>query len=307
MQFKTSYALTYVESPDELECELRVVGDSNAKAWLNGEPVITERDDHQGYLELRDAFGFRRRVRLRAGRNTLLLKVSQAMRYGGTFGFIARLCDAGGLPVLPDAAGGDEALERWYRVAVPAGTQGVRLPPGAEAAQLWLDGEQVEAVSSPREAVLAMRTDASNEFVAFPVFEVGPAERPLGPLTHTGLSFYCGTFAYETDLELPAAGGDHLLLDLGTVGSAAEVWVNSQKAGDRVWRPYVFDITPLANAGRNALRVLVANTRANERARGPHQLALWDLPVRGPALLDRIDENGLHGPVRVLRAAVAST
>jgi alpha-L-rhamnosidase/Glycosyl hydrolase 2 galactose-binding domain-like len=302
MQFKTGYALTHVEAPDELGCELRVVGDSNAKAWLNGEPVLTERDDHQGYLELRDAFGFRCPVRLRAGRNTLLLKVSQAMRYGGTFGFVARLCDADGSPVLPGAPDTTDVLERWYRIAVPAGTEGVRLPAGAEAAQLWLDGEQVDVVESSREAVLSVRMPAGGELAGFPVFELGPAERLLGPLTGTGLSFYCGTFAYETELELPAAAGDRLLLDLGIVGSAAEVWLNGQKAGERVWRPYLFDITPLAREGRNALRVLVANTRANERARGPHQLALWDLPVRGPALLDRIDENGLHGPVRVLRA-----
>jgi hypothetical protein len=285
------------------ECELRVVGDSNAKAWLNGEPVLTERDDHQGYLELRDAFGFRRRVRLRAGRNTLLIKVGQAMRYGGIFGFVARLCNADGLPVLPRTPECDGALERWYRLAVPAGTKGLRLPAGAEPAQLWLEGERVNVVESTCEAVLSVRMPSGAELAGFLIFELGQAERLLGPLTGTGLSFYCGTFEYETELELSTAAGDRLLLDLGIVGSAAEVWVNGQKAGERVWRPYLFDITRLACDGRNALRVLVANTRANERARGPRQLALWDLPVRGPALLDRIDENGLHGPVRVLRAA----
>jgi hypothetical protein len=303
MQFKTAYALTHFDSPDELECELRIVGDSNAKAWLNGEPVLTERDDHQGYLELRDAFGFRRRVRLRRGRNSLLVKVSQGMRYGGTFGFVARLCDADGRPLLPPLGSAPaRGQERWYRLGVPAGTTGLRLPAGAEGAQLWLDGEQVEAVASPREGVLAVRVEAGAELLDFPVFDVGPAERLLGSLTHTGLSFYCGTVAYETELDLPAAGNGRLLLDLGTVGSAAEVWLNGEKSGERVWRPYVFDLTALAHEGRNSLRVVVANTRANERARGPHQVALWDLPVRGPALLERIDENGLHGPVRVLRA-----
>jgi hypothetical protein len=309
MQFKTAYALTHVRSPVARACELRVVGDSNAKVWLNDELVLSERDDHQGYLELRDAFGFRIPVRLEAGWNRLLLKVSQGMRYGGTFGFVARFCDADGLPLTdlhaaasPEAAPGKEGGgERWYRLRVPAGTTALRLPPGAERAELYLDGERVDAVATRTEATLALRLPAGDELRDFPVFELGPAERPLGPITHSGLAFYAGTLVYETDFDLPAGlDGRRLELDLGTVGVAAAVALNGIPVGERAWRPYTLEVTAALRPGRNELRVEVANTRSSERARGPHQLALWALPVRGPALLDRLDENGLHGPVRIL-------
>ena len=307
MQFKTSYAWTQVESDEARELELRITGDSNAKAWLNGEPVLTERDDHQGYLEHRDAFGFRLGVHLHAGTNHLLLKVSQAMRYGGTFGFVARFCDAEGYAVpgvqAVDAAGEEPSrVERWYRVPVPAGATGVDLPSGAAPEQLYLDGEPVEgSFQTAREGVLALRFEAGEELQHSLRFRVGAAERPLGSLTHTGLSFYAGTFRYEKSFELPPEYlGQRLLLDLGDVGVAAEVWLNETRLGERVWRPFTLEVTSAVKQGTNTLRAVVANTRANERARGPDQLALWAIPVRGRALLDEIDLNGLQGPVRLL-------
>ena len=309
MQFKTAYALTQVHSASEQECELRLVGDSNAKAWLNGELVHGERDDHQGYLELRDAYGFRIPVRLQAGWNPLLLKVSQAMRYGGIFGFVARFCDAAGHPfpdLLCSAVAGDEGRqrrtgERWYRLRVPAGTRGLRLPAGAERADLYLDGRPVERVGSEREATLAVRLPAEDELRDYPIFELGPAERLLGPITPTGLAFYAGTLAYEATFELPPGlEGRSLELDLGAVGVAARASLNGRVLGEGAWRPFRFALGGAARTGANELRVEVANTRSSERARGPHQLALWSIPVRGPALLDRLDENGLHGPVRIL-------
>ena len=98
MRFLTAYALTHVHSPDERECELRVTGDSNAKVWLNDELVMSERDDHLSYLEMRDAYAQRARVRLRPGWNRLLVKVGQAVRYAGGLRLFARFCDDAGLP-----------------------------------------------------------------------------------------------------------------------------------------------------------------------------------------------------------------
>jgi hypothetical protein len=89
------------------------------------------------------------------------------------------------------------------------------------------------------------------------------------------------------------------VLDLGEVGVVAQVELNGVDLGRRAWRPFAFDVRGTLRPGRNALRVRVANTRANERARGPDVEALWALPVRGRALLERLDLNGLHGPVRL--------
>lgn len=275
MQFKTAYAHTVVRSPSERDAELRLTADSNAKAWLNGELVHGERDDHQGYLELRDAFGYRIPVRLRAGENTLLLKVSQGMRYGGTFGFVCRFCDRDGRPLEPPPPGPS------HRLRVPAGTAALRLSDGAST-----------ACATPAEAVVTV----PGPLLDIPIAEVGPVERPLGCLTETGLAWYCGTFLYETSF---AADGGERELDLGEVGVVAQVELNGVDLGRRAWRPFVFDVSRAIRPGRNELRVRIANTRSHERARGPDVEALWALPVRGRALLRGLDRNGLHGPVSV--------
>jgi hypothetical protein len=80
-----------------------------------------------------------------------------------------------------------------------------------------------------------------------------------------------------------------LTLDCGTVGVVAEVWVNGKSAGVRVWQPFTFDITGLAQPGRNRIKILVTNTMSNGRAVENHA-----------GLLPKIDVNGLHGPVRIL-------
>jgi hypothetical protein len=47
--------------------------------------------------------------------------------------------------------------------------------------------------------------------------------------------------------------------DLGKVCHAAEVWVNGQPCGARLWGPYVFDIGKAMRPGNNEIRVRVAN------------------------------------------------
>ena len=87
------------------------------------------------------------------------------------------------------------------------------------------------------------------------------------------------------------------------MGLAAEVWVNGEKTGERAWRPFRFDITRQAKAGRNTLRVRVANSNAGWLAQGDtvYQKGSWGLKYRTER--DRIPfmrPNGLEGPVRVV-------
>jgi hypothetical protein len=56
--------------------------------------------------------------------------------------------------------------------------------------------------------------------------------------------YYSGVAAYTTTF-LPPAGfktGEPLLLDLGTVGDLAEVWVNGQQVGTLWHAPFRVDI-----------------------------------------------------------------
>jgi len=77
------------------------------------------------------------------------------------------------------------------------------------------------------------------------------------------------------------AAGEKVTLDLGEVREFAEVEVNGQQVGVRLWPPYRFDITGALKKGNNRLRIGVTNTRANE-------------------LTDEKLSSGLIGPVRLL-------
>ena len=141
-----------------------------------------------------------------------------------------------------------------------------------------------------RPGTLALRLPAGEELIAPLRFAVGETVYHLGPWTRTGLANYSGSASYERTFTLAAAmRGKQVWLDLGEVGVAAEVWVNGVKAGERVWKPFRFDVTKLLRPGENRLRIVVANSDANARAVANQR-----------QLLGAIDLNGLHGPVRLL-------
>lgn len=311
----TAFALTHIYSPHDQDVELRVVADCNAKVWLNDDLLISERDDHQGYLEMRDAFGIARPARLKTGWNRLLLKVSQGTRFAGVFGFSARFCNSRGhaIPELIYAPSpSDDAVvetsppnERWYRLLIPPGATHVEVPQ-LESSALYADGEKITAAAGqvaalPKGAsLLTIRLGWAAELPDRLLFLTGTTETPLQSWTHTGLTYYSGEFIYEKTFVLPASYLNYcLMLDLGVVGNTAEVWVNGRRIGERVWQPFRFDLTDALRAGENELRVLVANTAANERAGGHSEYQLWGVPVRGPEILDNIEENGLLGPVSI--------
>jgi glycosyl hydrolase family 106( putative alpha-L-rhamnosidase)/glycosyl hydrolase family 2 len=311
----TIFALTHVFSPDDRSCELRIVGDANAKAWVNGELVASERDDHLGYLDLRDSYAQRVPVQLRRGWNRVLAKVSQAVRFPPGLRLYARLCDTEGGPLdIVCCASADERSkpeargERWYRMPVPQSSAAVRLSGLGTRAEVYVDGERIESSEDElfwfeptTSRLLAVRTSVDEPLVEFAEFVPATAECLLGSWSHTGLSFFAGSAVYDTQFDLPDAfEGRKLELDLGTVGVAAEVWLNGEAVGERVWRPYTFDITAHAQPGLNDLRVSVANTHANRRAQRFEKYEMWDVLMAGPALLGRIYENGLIGPVRIV-------
>jgi len=82
----SSYALTYVYSPEERPAVLWVGGDDYIRVWLNGRLVHEVPDTLIVW-----AWGLNRvPVTLRAGRNTILVKVTNV---GGAYGFHLRLGD----------------------------------------------------------------------------------------------------------------------------------------------------------------------------------------------------------------------
>jgi len=95
-----------------------------------------------------------------------------------------------------------------------------------------------------------------------------------------GLQKFSGLMDYSRTVVVAEAEGK-ILLDLGRVCHAAEVWVNGKDCGARLWGPHVFDVSGALRPGSNQIKVRVANLINN---------SYGDL-----------QESGLLGPVRILR------
>jgi hypothetical protein len=96
---------------------------------------------------------------------------------------------------------------------------------------------------------------------------------------------FSGTIRYEGSFEANAI--QRLVLDLGTVGETAEVFVNGHSSGVRIAPPYSFDITKYAKCGQNELVIEVTNTLVYK---------MHD----GFSAYHAIQPSGLIGPVRLL-------
>ena len=76
-----------------------------------------------------------------------------------------------------------------------------------------------------------------------------------------GLELFSGTLVYRAEVDVAQTEGRQL--DLGNVGDIAELYVDGERVGVRMWSPYVFDLTHL-DAGVHQFEVRVTNSMANE-------------------------------------------
>lgn len=77
------------------------------------------------------------------------------------------------------------------------------------------------------------------------------------------LGGYTGWGVYEISLDLGEALPENAVLDLGTVADIAVVYINGQKIGEKLARPYAFALDKFLKPGKNALRVEVLNSLRN--------------------------------------------
>ena len=92
-----AYAFTAVESPASREVQIRAGADDNLTIWLNGEKVFAKEEWQNGTRLDR----FIVPVRLRAGRNEILVKVCQGPKYrdpgmANPWSLQVRICDGSG-------------------------------------------------------------------------------------------------------------------------------------------------------------------------------------------------------------------
>jgi hypothetical protein len=85
-----------------------------------------------------------------------------------------------------------------------------------------------------------------------------------GSWTVQGYPYFSGMGEYTQTITVEEAYvGKILKLNIECGKDIAEVWVNGQKAGIRLWNPYELDITPFIRVGENTITVKITNTLIN--------------------------------------------
>lgn len=110
-------------------------------------------------------------------------------------------------------------------------------------------------------------------------FQTGDWSRCDGLYSYSGGAIYSKSVFFSGD-EI----NSNIQLDLGKVISSAEVFVNGNSAGVRLFPPYSFDISGLVKEGDNTISILIYNTAANHYTSIPTR-------YRGSV------ESGMMGPV----------
>jgi hypothetical protein len=299
-----AYFATFVFSPDERTVQVQIAS-QNAKVWVNGQQLVSFCLPDR--LEDRAGWAHKREVRLEKGWNEILLKLARPRHHPS---FYFRLVDADGRPMHDLVVSTDKTDPspqtpsptrgfRWYRATIPPGTVAVNLPTTRAPVSVYVNGQPQSAadglvrfseLDATKNNLLTLKIASHEEIPDYLQLISGPVRYRLGCWTPTALANYSGAASYEKSFSLPPQyQGKRLLLDLGEVGVTAEVWVNGKHIGERAWKPFRLDITAAVQPGDNRLRIVVRNTEANARA------------VEGyRPLLENIDVNGLHGPVRIL-------
>lgn len=209
----------------------------------------------------------------------------------------------------------------WFRFPLPIGARKMRIECAGEP-QVWIQGVEAavrngvaEFAVQPAGAMAAVRitpdgSDTEAAVLLAPIrFETAPAQGSLGDWrTALSLPHHSGAVEYETVLdssELHTAE-----LDLGHVRGTAEVWVNGEPLGVRLWRPYRFALPPMPE-GRHRLRIRVTNTlgthyetgRPTSLVGGNPDVMYWNRERTEEELgwQEWFPSGGLYGPVRIVK------
>ncbi|MEI6071646.1 MAG: glycosyl hydrolase [Verrucomicrobiae bacterium] len=123
----------------------------------------------------------------------------------------------------------------------------------------------------------------------------GGSQRPLESWLAWELQQFSGFVDYATTFEIDRVEGSETL-NLGEVSYMAEVWINGQPAGGRLWAPFQFEIGKWLRPGSNTVRIRVGNLVLNAISQYNDYKWNWYKAPDAKAL-----DAGLFGPVTVQR------
>ncbi len=190
----------------------------------------------------------------------------------------------------------------WWRIDVVPNAEYIMLPGLDKNAETWIDGKKViidnEKINIPKNSkmiVVKNGEDASGLSEPATFYCSNWSETKLISWLDMGLRRFTGFIDYESTLDLPSDRSS-ITIDLGNVRYMAEVWLNEEKVGERLWPPYLFN-TSSVKEGKNKIRVRVGNLMANEMGSEDDLGKLRTWGWQNPP--DSSFEAGLFGPVKI--------
>ena len=206
-------------------------------------------------------------------------------------------CETGKIRTVPSEDGKDGArlslslapFEAFWLVLDPARPAMAPTPLLSAAGILSIAGEWHVHVDPSDQPNLAQHKLGAPEWL------LAGATRPLESWLKWDLRQFSGFVDYTTSFTMDHVEGNETL-DLGEVTHMAEVWINGQSAGARLWAPFQFEIGSALHAGENAIRVKVGNLALNAVTQYEGFDWKWFQAPEDKAL-----DAGMLGPVTILR------
>ena len=160
----------------------------------------------------------------------------------------------------------------YWRMNIPVGTKEIVLPEYMLGRSVWIDGKQqpVESRSVKLASPASLLGFAMNEEEqAVPLapieFVVDDVEvQQLKPWYEWGLQQYTGYVDYTATLTVDDEPADESIVELEDVSYMAEVFVNGESVGARLWPPFRFDVSDVLKKGKNILTIRVGSLIANK-------------------------------------------
>jgi len=193
----------------------------------------------------------------------------------------------------------------WWRLDIPPAASEVQLPGLSQGTKIWLDGKPAKVHDSRimiknRAGLMVIKIDGSGSGLSGPIAYTCPGKGQVdeGSWLELGLRNFTGFADYEATVTISDLPGT-ALLDLGKVLHMAEVWINNEKAGERLWPPFEFEIRKLLKKGENRVRVRIGNLMVNEMGISDDLGTLRHWGWNGVPQDAEFDA-GLFGPVRII-------
>lgn len=166
-------------------------------------------------------------------------------------------------PPLWTTAAGCTVLDLAFE---PYQTCFVVLRPQADPAlPLWVDGLETVARLDGEWEIEFLRNRGHRYLEQYDrLFEFGKRRAPLAPWAKLGMAHFSGRARYTRRfLWTKPPRDEDVYLDLGRVEQIAEVRLNGQEIGTRLWQPYRVEVTAALHSDENWLEVVVTNGLAN--------------------------------------------